>query len=301
MGRDPWFNCAMTTTGNAGEPYADHWRFVIELKQLAPIGSKSFMRHLNMRQPRVYQRIRNDLIGMSVVRFEGGRGGSRSLVLGEVEFEQALADGFEVRPGRETALYPHLLNPIDDMITGFHTGRGHSLTESDGTDGVIPHITSARGVKAGEGAFTRPDITVLAELSVNCNRRWTDVHVIEVKPYWSLGRDGLFEAAAQAAMQRCSFAWLVAYIPDTDAPGMSRTDRAACEAAHERIFGEKPGLLQEAERIGIGVAVASELREGASLKLLATPRRLAMDPMAFGDLLRSLDRKTGDSPTGDVS
>jgi hypothetical protein len=283
-------NWPMTSTGSANDAYADHWRFVVELKEKAPIGSKSFMRHLNMRQPRVYQRIRNELIGMSVVRFQGGRGGSSSLVPGEVEFEQALAAGFEVREGRETALYRHLMDPIDHLITEFHHKQGHVVLESEESDGVVPSITSARSVKSHEGSFTRPDITVLAHLSINAELSWTDVHVIEVKPYWSLGRNGLFEAAAQATLQRCSFAWLVAYIPDAELPGMSRADRVACEEAHQQLIGMSPKLLREAASIGIGVAVAKELREGAALIPLADPRRQAMDPVAFGDLLKSLDR-----------
>lgn len=281
----------MSSPKSTADPYADHWRFVIELKEKAPIGSKSFMRHLNMRQPRVYQRIRNELIGMSVVRYQGGRGGSSSLVPGAVEFEQALAAGIEVRQGRETALYRHLIDPIDDLITEFHRKQGHVVLESDESDGVVPFITSARGVKTHDGSFTRPDITVRADLRINGDHAWTDVHSIEVKPYWSLGREALFEAAAQASLQRCSFAWLVAYIPDSEAPGMSRADRLECEEAHEHLFGDEPKLLREAVSIGIGVAVARELREGAALIPLAGPRRQAMDPLAFGDLLKSLDRQ----------
>lgn len=289
--QDPCLNWSMASTGSTNDPYADHWRFVVELKEKAPIGSKSFMRHLNMRQPRVYERIRNELIGLRVVRYQGGRGGSSSLVPGEVEFEQALAAGLEVREGRETALYRHLMNPIDDLITKFHTDRGHKFRSENEDDGVIPHITSARGVTGQAGSYTRPDITVLADLRIKDDRYWTDVHLIEVKPYWSLGREGLFEAAAQAALQRCSFAWLVAYIPDSAAPGMSRADRAACKEAHDHLLGADPKLLREAVSIGIGVAVARELREGAVLTKLADPRRQAMDPVAFGDLLKSFDHR----------
>jgi hypothetical protein len=276
--------------GQSKDPYADHRRFVSELPQVAPIGSVAFMRHLGMKQERIYRRLRNSLIGMDVVRFQGGRGASRSLVPGEVDFEVALAQGFDVRLNRETALYPLLMDPIDQLITEFHVDSGHKLLVSGGSDGVTPFNTSARGVKRGDGAFTRPDITVIAEVQAPGFGAWTDVHAVEVKPYWALGRDGLFEAAAQAALQRCSFAWLVAYVPSATAPGLSREDQTQIKAVEKHLRGAEPRLLREAESIGIGVALATELGSEAALELLASPKRQAMDPIAVGQLFDSLRR-----------
>lgn len=281
----------MTTTGDSQQkdPYADHRVFVLKLKDEAPIGSVTFMHRLGMKQPGRFRRVRNSLIGMDVVRFQGGRGASRSLVLGDMDFEQALEQGFDVRPGREVAMYPLLMDPIDQLITDFHVNAGHELVTFEDRDGITPYNTSARGAKYGEGAFTRPDVTVVAELTIESGFTWTDIHAVEVKPYWSLGRDGLFEAAAQAALQRSSFAWLVAYIPSLDSPGLSRDERAQCIEAHRQLFSHERKLLREAQAIGIGVAVAKQLGDEAPLEMLTPPRRLAMDPHAVGQLFESLD------------
>lgn len=287
-----WFNESMTVSGGstALDPFADHRRFVAELATTAPIGSVAFRRHLQIKQEGRFRRVRNDLIGMSVVRFQGGRGASRSLVLGEKSFDEVLADGLEVRPGREIGLYPLLMDPIDELITEFHRDCEHKFLVTDESDGVTPYFTYARGVKGEKGSFTRPDITVIADLYVEALGAWADVHAIEVKPYWSLGRDSLFEAAAQASLQRCSFAWLIAYIPGPGASGLSASDGEQRKIAQDLLLGTEPGLLREAKRIGIGIAVAEDLREGSRLVPLAAPRRQAMDPKSAGLLFESLSR-----------
>jgi hypothetical protein len=280
----------MTSTGDSQQkdPYADHRVFVLKLKDEAPIGSVTLMHRLGMKQPGRFRRVRNSLIGMNVVRFQGGRGASRSLVLGDVDFEEALEQGFDVRPGREIALYPLLMDPIDQLVTDFHINAGHDLVTSEERDGVTPYNTSARAAKYGEGAFTRPDVTVVADLKLDSGFMWTDIHAVEVKPYWSVGRDGLFEAAAQAALQRSSFAWLVAYIPSLDSPGLSRVERAQCETAYNQLTSDEGALFREARAVGIGVAVARELGGNSPLELVTPPRRLAMDPHAVGQLFESL-------------
>lgn len=281
--------------GQGKDPFADHRLFVDTLRPLVPARNSQVMSELRWKQPGRFRRVRNTLIGFEVVRFQG-RGGSARLALGERDLDEALAAGVGMHVGREIDLYPLLLDPIDRLVTGYYPKVLQALiTDADGTDGVEPYVTSAKRTGAQTGAFTRPDVTVVVDLTFPSLGPWNDVHAVEVKPYWSVARDGLFEAAAQAALRRCTHSWLVAHIPPVTAPGLDRAQRAAITQARSLIgTPAQPGTLSlEAGSIGVGIAVATGLAEDATLEQVVSPARQVMDPERADELFASLDRVGG--------
>jgi hypothetical protein len=276
------------------DPFNDHRLFMKRLSPDAPLGSAALMRQLRWKQPGRFKRVRNTLIGLQVVRFEG-RGGSARLALGPQDLDTALGQGLDVHVGREIDLYPLLVNPIDDLISQQYTRAKAPIAVTEECDGVTPYITASKRAGIHTGAYTRPDVTVIVDLAYAHLGPWNDVHAVEVKPYWAVGRDGLFEAAAQAALRRCTHSWLIAYIPDPKAPGLDRAQRQLAKSAQTLIgAAATPGsLTQEAASIGIGVAVATHLREDSPLELIHEPTRLAMDPDRADELFASLNRLDG--------
>jgi hypothetical protein len=277
------------------DPYADHRRFYAELALMAPAANVELMKALQWKQPGRYKRVRNTLIGLQVVQFHG-RGGSARLALGKRALDDALAQQADVHVGREVDLYPLLVDPIDRLITQWYPPElGRRFSALDSADGVTPYITASARAGQPTGAHTRPDITVIVDMQFPSLGPWNDVHAIEVKPYWSVERDGLFEAAAQAALRRCTHSWLVAYLPDPKAPGLDRAHAALAKRARAQIGAvNAPGPLSlEANSIGIGVAVATSLAEDTSLETITSPARQVMEPDRANDLFASLGRADG--------
>jgi hypothetical protein len=161
-------------------------------------------------------------------------------------------------------------------------------------DGVTPYVTSAkRAIRKGQpSAHSRPDLTVVVDLHYAHFGAWNDVHAVEVKPYWAVNRDALFEAAAQAALGRCTFSWLLVWIPTPDPVMFTRPQLDLIREAD----GTLGHLTTEALDLGLGLLVARELDEGATLTIRAHPRRRPMEPSAADDLFRSLGRTDGERP-----
>jgi len=146
----------------------------------------------------------------------------------------------ELAPGRERALCAPLVPVVDSLIESQYEG---ALPEDE--DCVHVYRTAEQGARDTGGRLTRADLTVLVSLRLPSLGLWLDMHAVEVKPYWSIGRDGLYEAAAQAAMQRCSHSWLVAYIPGPHV-SLAEASRSRAEPALALIKGP---LSEEAEEL----------------------------------------------------
>lgn len=117
----------------------------------------------------------------------------------------------------------------------------------------------------------------------------THVHTIEVMPYWAVDRSALFEAAAQAALRRRSFSWLLLWIPDGTSGHFTRPQIA--QFIHARMALDD--LQAEATELGLGPLVAPKLGEDMALKPFAEPRRQVMDPHAADELYAALGRDDG--------
>lgn len=240
-----------------------------------PIGNEQLRQRLEWGQIRRFTRVRDSLVGVNVIkRLPHGRGGRLELTTSDLTF--LLEDEQELAPGRERALYAPLVPIIDALIESEYEGQ-----LPDDEDVVHVYRTAEQGGRDTGGRLTRADLTVLVHRILPNLGAWMDIHAVEVKPYWSLGRDGLYEAAAQAAMQRCSHSWLVAYLPGEQV----YLPLAGKEKASQALMLIHTQLKAEAEDLGLGLVVVSSLRDDSVAEKICTPRRQVLDPDRVNEML----------------
>lgn len=277
----------------------DGWRLHHDIEHAVPqapgrIGYAALQHAIDRRQRGRVKRAVSTLVGLEVLVWAGQRQG-RAVAQGPRTLDEVLAAGLTPMPDREIQTYPLLLAPVDEAITNWHRDRGDRIDESGrdsaSGDGVTPYVTSAtRVVRTGEPAtHTRPDLTVIVDLHYPHFGAWNEVHAIEVKPYWAVDRSALFEAAAQAALERCTFSWLLVWIPSPGTGHFTRPQVRLIAAAEQAL----QALQREAGNLGLGLLVARDLDEAATLKTLVGPRRQAMEPSAADELFRVLGRTDG--------
>lgn len=258
----------------------------------ARIGYAELQKRLQWGHRNRVKRTVSTLVGLEVLAWQGMRNG-RAVSRGSRTLAEAVADGLQPMPEREFSTYPLLLAPIDEFITRWHTAAGDPIDtrlEAEGNDGVTVYPTWGR--PAGPGTYTRPDLTAIVDLQYPSLGPWNDIHAIEVKPYWSLDRTALFEAIAQASLRRCTFSWLVAWVPAPDSGHFTAQQQEQIVRAQGMIgTPAAPGTLaEEAATFGIGLALARDLSEDAAIDGLIEPHRRTLDPAAADDLFQSLGR-----------
>lgn len=276
---------------------SNNWVLHRRIEQQVPqpperIGYAALQHAVDVGQRGRVKRAVSTLVGLDVLRWEGMRQG-RAVAQGPRTLDEVLDAGLMPMPEREIQTYPLLLGPLDDFITRWHLGRGDPIDASGGLtsvdDGVTPYVTSSlRAIgHQGTATHTRPDLTVVVDLEFEHFGSWNDIHAVEVKPYWAVNRGALFEAAAQAALRRCTFSWLLAWIPDPDTGHFRAEERAMIKDANAAL----DPLRVEAAEFGLGVLVARSLSEDSELEGKPEPRRQAIDPHAADELFRSLQRR----------
>lgn len=230
------------------------------------------------------------LVGLDVLAWQGMRSG-RAVSRGDRSLREALESGAQPLPEREHTMYPLLMAPIDEFITSWHAHRGDPVTTSyagDETDGVT--VYKSWGAALGPGTYTRPDLTVVVDFDYPHLGPWTVIHSIEVKPYWSIGRGALYEAIAQSALQRCTFSWVLAWLPSEASGHFTTQQRTQIESARS-LFGnqQQPGALAvEAAKFGIGLAVVADLQEDTLVQEIQAPEARILDPLATDESLSVL-------------
>jgi len=245
-----------------------------------PIGNGQLRERLSWGQVRRFTRVRDSLVGVNVIkRLPYGRGGRLELTTTDIGF--LAQEEHELAPGRERALYGPMVPIIDSLVEGRAEYVGQ-IPEDE--DRVHVYRTAEQGGRDTGGRLTRADLTVLVQLELPNLGPWTDIHAVEVKPYWSIGRDGLYEAAAQAAMQRCTHSWLVTYIPGSHV-SLSERGRKTADSALSLVRGS---LADEARELGLGLVSISSLRAGNPPEIIAEPRRQVLSPYRVDELLSYL-------------
>jgi len=278
-----------------GEP-SESWKlhFAIEDQVPAPpdrIGYAELQRLVAVGQRGRVKRAVSTLVALEVLQWQGAQRG-RAVAQGSRRLQQALDEGVMPMPDREIQTYPLLAGALDDFITKWHEDRGDPINAlGDDTalgDGVTTYCTSSlRAARPDRpSTHTRPDLTVVVDLEFPSLGSWNEVHSVEVKPYWAVTRAALFEAAAQAALKRCSFSWLLLWLPQEDS-GHFTNQQADLINAARRVL---PDLAGEAAQLGLGLLVAEELGDTATLLPRSQPHRQAVEPRATDDLFRSLGR-----------
>lgn len=283
--------------GSMGETPTD-WKLHHEIAAAVPpapcrIGYAALQQEVTANQRGRVKRAVSTLVGLDVLRWAGRRNG-RAVTQGPADLEEVLAAGLTPMPDREIQTYPLLAAPLDDFITDWHRLRHDPVDTgalgADG-DGVTVYNTSSLRA-AGDNAstaHTRPDLTAVVDLHYDHFGDWNDIHAVEVKPYWAVTRAALFEAAAQAALHRCTYSWLLAWIPHPDSGHFTAPQQAAIRAAETVL----EALKGEARDLGLGLIVARDLNEQASLVGPVDPRRLLLEPSAADELFASLGRRDG--------
>lgn len=228
----------------------------------------------------------NTLVALDVLTWAGQRRG-RAVCQGPMDLQRVVDDGLMPMPDREIATYPLLVSAVDEFLTLWHRERNDPV-QDNGTDddGVQVYITASKssGRKGANAAYTRPDLTAVVDLAFPTLGPWVEVHAIEVKPYWGIDRASLFETAAQAALRRCTFSWLLAWIPDPTSGHFSSASQDKIYRAHESINA----LADEANDLGVGFIVTRDLGEDAFLRKTVEPRRQVLDPKALDQTMNTL-------------
>ena len=200
-----------------------HLHFAIERAVPEPpgrIGYAQLESAVHVGQRGRVKRAVSTLVALEVLQWDGVRQG-RAVSQGPKSLKDLVAAGVQPMPDREIETYPLLAGPLDAFVTDWHVNRGDPIDGSSAarsaTDGVTTYCTSSlRAGTSPAATFTRPDLTVIVDLEFEFFGSWNEVHAVEVKPYWAVTRSALFEAAAQAALRRCSFSWLLIWLPDPD-------------------------------------------------------------------------------------
>ena len=271
------------------------WELHFEIERAVPappdrIGYAELQRAVDVGQRGRVKRAVSTLVALDVRQWQGVRQG-RAVAQGLRTLEESIADGLTPMPEREIQTYPLLSGQLDAYITHWHAERGDPVDDCGGpfsaTDGVTTYVTSSLGAGGrGSQAHTRPDLTVVVDLAFEHLGPWNDVHAVEVKPYWSVSRAALFEAAAQAALRRCTFSWLLVWVPNASADHF-RPDQQVLIRSAEDALGD---LETEAKELGLGLLVARSHNDTDVLEKRADPRRQPMEPRAAEELFAALGR-----------
>lgn len=131
----------------------------------------------------------------------------------------------------------------------------------------IVEITASQGRRNTGGAWTRPDVVVAAlRIFPFLPSKFFDLITFEVKPSWALDVTAVYEALAHRRAATQSYVWLHC------------EDQAQNREALNRI-------VEEAERHGIGVIVASDPGNYETWETLADPLRVEINPEALNEFI----------------
>lgn len=265
----------MNSNSSKGVFDADALLLLEALLANSPRGNQQLRTELGWGQQGRFDRVRDSLIAAGLVqRISGGRGGRLVIT---IESLDDIPKDVEVSVGREHSLYFALGSHVRSMVLDFHNFA------QDEDDLIEIFNTSEQGRRDTGGQYTRADLTAIVRRQVEGLYDWRDVHAIEVKPYWSVGREALYESAAQAALHRCTFSWLLLYIPD-ESVALQPEQRQDVQQVREI---DLPAIQREAAEIGIGLAVSPNLSASTHPEVKAVPRRQILDPDQLTFLLRS--------------
>ena len=274
----------------------EQWNLHFKIEQNVPespnrIGYAALQQAIEVGQRGRVKRAVSTLVALDVLQWEGVRRG-RAVAQGSRSLQAAIDAGLSPMPDREIELYPLLAGALDEFITRWHSDRNDPIDTSGGNssvdDGVTTYNTSSlRALDQNiSSVHTRPDMTVIVDLEYPNLGSWNEVHAIEVKPYWAVDRAALFEAAAQSALRRCTFSWLLVWVPKSLTGHFTAPQIEQIKAAENAL----DAIKTEASQLGIGLIIARSLEIDATLDSEIDPRRLALEPKAANDLFASLGR-----------
>jgi hypothetical protein len=131
----------------------------------------------------------------------------------------------------------------------------------------VVEITASQGRRNTGGTWTRPDLVVAAlRVFPFLPGKYFDLITFEIKPRWALDVTGVYEALAHRRAATQSYLWLHCPQPDQEAEVLNR-------------------IVEEAERHGIGVIIATDPADYETWDQRCDPARVEPDPELLNEFV----------------
>lgn len=197
-----------------------------------------------------YWAIRNALLTDGKLRTGKGNGGSVARTAGVVTVAKQPTEQRKYKD--EADLYP----PVHDTIKS-------SWVKNYEIDDFVSQVTANQGGRNTGGKWTRPDITLVAlRMYPFIPGKSLEVITFEIKPWYSLGVEGVFETASHSAFANRSY--LMIHAPST----VEESD------AYERIE-------READRFRIGLVTFDDPADWDTYNIRIDAEHNVPDPSAM--------------------
>lgn len=207
-----------------------------------------------------YWPIRDRVVDLGSLRRYRARGGAVAIVPQPAAVPaqpQVAQPGAQVPPGGAVppvqAAERDLYEPVATVL------RGPWARDSRFRHHVV-EITASQGRRNTRGTWTRPDVVVAAlRVFPFLPGKYFDLITFEVKPSWALDVTGVYEALAHRRAATQSYLWLHHPQPEQAAEVLDR-------------------IVEEAERHGIGIIVATDPADYDTWDQRCDPTRVEPDP-----------------------
>jgi hypothetical protein len=236
------------------------------------VGNGRLMQKLQWAEDRYFY-IRNRLVDRGILKTGRGQGGSVSLVVEKYaemtasKDVQALLESEELELKLEKDLY----EPAKAVIENYWA-KEKRIGQNQFKDTFYFVEITAHKRKKGEsigGKWTRPDIALVGYTSYSyVPGKFLDVISFEIKNYNNMAIDALYEALAH--LRYVTFSYVLLYVP---------------ENLQEQNGDTINRIVDEAQRFGIGVIVASKIDDGTSWDMLVEAVRRDPDPAKLNDFI----------------
>jgi len=131
----------------------------------------------------------------------------------------------------------------------------------------VVEITASQGRRNTGGTWTRPDVVVAAlRVFPFLPGKYFDLITFEIKPSWALDVTGVYEALAHRRAATQAYLWLHCPQPEQEAEVLGR-------------------IVEEAERHGIGVIIATDPADYDTWDQRCDPARVEPDPELLNEFV----------------
>jgi hypothetical protein len=214
-----------------------------------------------------YWPIRDRVVDLGILRRYRARGGAVAIVQqppGAAAQPQPAQPTGQVQP--DATVQPtqsferDLYEPVAAVL------RGPWARDSRFRHQVV-EITASQGRRNTGGTWTRPDLVVAAlRVFPFLPGKYFDLITFEIKPRWALDVTGVYEALAHRRAATQSYLWLHCPQPDQEAEVLNR-------------------IVEEAERHGIGVIIATDPADYETWDQRCDPARVEPDPELLNEFV----------------
>lgn len=212
-----------------------------------------------------YWPIRDKVVDLGLLRRYRARGGAVAIAppAAAEEAPEAIDLGQQPQPAVPQAPQPgekDLYEPMAEVL------RGPWARDSRFRHQIV-EVTASQGRRNTGGTWTRPDVVVAAlRVFSFLPGKYFDLITFEIKPSWALNVTGVYEALAHRRAATQSYLWMHCPNPDEEVELLDR-------------------IVEEAERHGIGVIVASDPSNYETWDQRCDPIRVEPDPELLNEFI----------------